>query len=59
MIAHLSALLLGAAAFGSALPVVENRSVTSLNEGAFEQAHQRDNTATRAFSSIEIKVGSV
>lgn len=57
MIASLPALLLGAA-IASALPVAEKRTVTSLNEAAFEEAQQRDDTATRAFSSIPIKVHS-
>jgi hypothetical protein len=58
MIASLSALLLGAASIASTLPVVEKRTVTALNQAAFEEAQQRDDTATRAFSSIPIKVRS-
>ena len=58
MIAPLSALLLGAAALTSAAPVVEKRVVTALNQQAFAEAQQRDNTATRALSSVEIKVCS-
>lgn len=57
MIAQFSALLLGAATLSSALPAaVEMRVVTALNQAAFEEAQQRDNTATRAFSAVEIKV---
>lgn len=32
------------------------RTVTSLDEAAFEEAQQRDDTATRAFSNVQIKV---
>lgn len=32
------------------------RAVTSLNGEATVEAHQRDNGATRAFSSVQIKV---
>jgi len=32
------------------------RAVESLNEAATAEAHQRDNTATRAFSNVQIKV---
>ncbi|PVH76170.1 hypothetical protein DL98DRAFT_562133 [Cadophora sp. DSE1049] len=34
---------------------MEKRVVTSLNQAAFEEAQQRDDTATRAFSGTEIK----
>jgi hypothetical protein len=53
MISPLSALLFGVAL---ASPVVQVRTVTSLNQAAFEEAQQRDATATRAFSSTAIKV---
>jgi hypothetical protein len=43
------AALAGATPFGS-------RAVNSLNEAATEEAHQRDNGATRAFSDVQIKV---
>jgi hypothetical protein len=43
------AALAGATPFGS-------RAVDSLNEAATEEAHQRDNGATRAFSDVQIKV---
>jgi len=56
MIAPLYAILLGAAGLVSGLPAVDKRSVTSLNEAAFQEAQQRDNTATRAFSAVQIKV---
>lgn len=63
MIASFSALLLGAAALTAALPTndpitLEARNVTSLNQGAFEEAQQRDATATRVFSAVPIKVCS-
>jgi len=49
-------ILLCAAASTLATPVLEVRTVTALNQPAFQEAQQRDNTATRAFSSTEIKV---
>lgn len=55
MIVPLSAILLSAATLTSAFPV-ERRAVDALNEEAFAEAHPRDDTATRAFSSTEIKV---
>lgn len=54
MIAPLSILLLATAACISACPV--KRQVEELNEEAFAEAHQRDDTATRAFSNTAIKV---
>ena len=59
MITPFSALLLASAAVTSALPGVERRVVTSLNQAAFAEAQQRDDTATRAFSAIPIKVCSL
>lgn len=56
MITQISALLCGAATLTSAIPVVERRAVQELNQAAFAEAQQRDDTATRAFSSTEIKV---
>ncbi len=56
MLGSLVPLLLGATTFVSAYPTVQRRNVTELDQTAFEQAQRRDNTATRAFSSIEIKV---
>jgi hypothetical protein len=56
MIATLYAILLGAAGLASALPTVDKRVVPSLNAAAFAQAQQRDATATRAFSAVQIKV---
>ncbi len=59
MIATLSFLLSSfALSFASPLVSLEARTVTALNTAAFEEAHPRDNTATRAFSSTEIKVSS-
>lgn len=55
MIGLFSAVVL-AASFVSALPAVEVRTVASLNSAHFQQAQQRDATATRAFSSVPIKV---
>ncbi|KAJ7588162.1 hypothetical protein C8J56DRAFT_66401 [Mycena floridula] len=54
MIAPLSFVLLGSAALGVAVPLT-SRTVTSLDQAAFAEAQQRDNTATRAFSSTQIK----
>ncbi|KAH7397590.1 hypothetical protein BKA64DRAFT_733676 [Cadophora sp. MPI-SDFR-AT-0126] len=47
-------LLLASATLSLASPM-EKRVVTSLNQAAFEEAQQRDDTATRAFSGTEIK----
>jgi hypothetical protein len=59
MIATLSLLLSSVAlSFASPLVPLEARTVTALNTAAFEEAQQRDDTATRAFSSTEIKVCS-
>jgi len=57
MIARLS-LLLSSVAFSFASPLgqLEARTVTALNTAAFEEAQQRDDTATRAFSGTEIIV---
>ncbi|EXJ71743.1 uncharacterized protein A1O5_05552 [Cladophialophora psammophila CBS 110553] len=51
----LCALFLGSASFSVAHPIVEKRTVTALDQATFEEAQQRDDTATRAFSSIPIK----
>lgn len=40
---------------GSASPVGP-RNVSSLNAAAFAEAQQRDNSATRALSNVQIKV---
>ena len=53
MIASLS-LLLTSAALVLAKPI-EVRTVAALNTAAFEEAQQRDDTATRAFSNTAIK----
>ena len=55
MITTLS-LLLGSAALSFASPLLNVRTVAALNTAAFEEAQQRDDTATRAFSGTQIKV---
>ncbi|KIM98228.1 hypothetical protein OIDMADRAFT_167064 [Oidiodendron maius Zn] len=57
MIVPLSALVLSAVAgsYAAPYPFLRPRNVTSLNQQAFEEAQQRDDTATRAFSSVPIK----
>ncbi|TVY59414.1 hypothetical protein LCER1_G000599 [Lachnellula cervina] len=49
-------LLFGAIAIASASPF-ERRTVAALNTAAFDEAQQKDNTATRAFSGTSIKTG--
>ena len=57
MIASFSLLLSSVAlSFASPLGPIEVRTVAALNTAAFEEAQQRDATATRAFSGIEIIV---
>jgi hypothetical protein len=51
-----AAFLLGAASLVASRPVIEHRAVTQLDQAATEEAQQRDDTATRAFSSVPIKV---
>ncbi|KKY33340.1 putative mg2+ transporter protein [Diaporthe ampelina] len=46
---------LACAGLASANPVVSVRAVASLDESAFAEAQQRDDTATRASSNINIK----
>ncbi|KAL6242851.1 hypothetical protein RBB50_010497 [Rhinocladiella similis] len=58
MVALLYAALLGGASLIAGLPVAEKRTVTALDQAAFEEAQQRDDTATRAFSSVPIKTSS-
>lgn len=58
MVFSVLTLLLGTAALITAHPVVEKRTVTELNQAAFEEAQQRDDTATRVFSSVPIKARS-
>ncbi|KIW47564.1 uncharacterized protein PV06_00252 [Exophiala oligosperma] len=58
MVALLCAALLGSASLIAGLPVAEKRTVTALDQGAFEEAQQRDDTATRAFSSVPIKTST-
>lgn len=50
-----TSILLTSVALSFASPF-EKRAVTSLNQEAFEEAQQRDDTATRAFSGTSIKV---
>jgi hypothetical protein len=57
MLAPLSFLVLAAVSLTSTSPVVR-RAVQELNQKAFAEAQQRDDTATRAFSNTAIKVGS-
>lgn len=54
MIASIS-LILTSMALSFASPM-EKRAVTSLNQAAFEEAQQKDDTATRAFAGTDIKV---
>jgi len=56
MIAPLSALLFASVALSS--PILNERKVDALNEEATREAHVRDDTATRAFSAIDIKVSN-
>ena len=56
MIVSVSTLVLSVVAASYAAPFLEARNVTTLNQQAFEEAQQRDATATRAFSSVPIKV---
>lgn len=55
MIAPKITALLSLAALTSALPFFNKRVVASLDQAAFEEAQQRDATATRALSAVEIK----
>lgn len=48
--------LLACAGLASANPLVSVRAVTSLDSAAVAEAQQRDDTATRALSNINIKV---
>ncbi|KAI9839108.1 MAG: hypothetical protein M1838_004393 [Thelocarpon superellum] len=58
MLVTISTILLASVAITSARPHFSKRDVTSLNQAAFAEAHPRDNTATRAFSSIPIKTSN-
>ncbi|KAE9365719.1 hypothetical protein N431DRAFT_548846 [Stipitochalara longipes BDJ] len=59
MIATLSLLLSSVAlSFASPLGPIAVRTVAALNTAAFEEAQQRDDTATRAFSGTEIKTST-
>ncbi len=54
MVSTLSSVL-AYAALAAAVPLLP-RTVTSLDASAVAEAQQRDNTATRAFSNVQIKV---
>ncbi|KAI9158915.1 hypothetical protein HJFPF1_06917 [Paramyrothecium foliicola] len=54
MVLKSSLLALYAAALATATPF-HRRAVDQLNEEATQEAHQRDDTATRAFSDVQIK----
>lgn len=56
MIFSVSTLVLATVAGSYAAPLLEARNVTALDQQGFEEAQQRDDTATRAFSSVPIKV---
>ncbi|MCJ1466744.1 hypothetical protein MMC07_005364 [Pseudocyphellaria aurata] len=58
MIPDLFMLVLAAATCASAFPALERRTVQQLDQAAFEEAHPRDNGATRAFSSTQIKTSN-
>ncbi|TKW51557.1 hypothetical protein CTA1_10309 [Colletotrichum tanaceti] len=55
MIPQAATFLAYATLLATASPVIQRRVVTELNEEATKEAHQRDDTATRAFSDIQIK----
>ncbi len=55
MIATLSSIL-GCAVLAAAGPALLPRTVTALDEAGTAEAQQRDDTATRAFSDVQIKV---
>lgn len=59
MIASTSiSILLASVTLSFAKPLeVQPRTVAALNTAAFQEAQQRDDTATRLFSSTTIKVG--
>jgi hypothetical protein len=57
MYTFLAAVLLGAPPSILAHPLAA-RAVTELNQAATEEAQQRDDTATRAFSSVPIKTSN-
>jgi hypothetical protein len=45
------------AAVVAATPTHPKRAVTSVNAADVAESQQRDNTATRAFSNVEVQVG--
>ncbi|WQF75225.1 Putative ricin B, lectin domain, ricin B-like lectin [Colletotrichum destructivum] len=55
MIPQAATFLAYATLLATASPVIQRRVVTELNEEATKEAHLRDDTATRAFSDIQIK----
>ncbi|KAK7988814.1 hypothetical protein PG989_009129 [Apiospora arundinis] len=55
MVAKYSAAFAVMSTLVAAGPVSSPRAVTELNQAAFEEAHKRDDTATRAFSNTAIK----
>ncbi|KAK2035198.1 ricin-type beta-trefoil lectin domain-containing protein [Colletotrichum zoysiae] len=54
MICQAATLLAYAALLATASPVAQRRAVTELDEAATKEAHPRDDTATRAFSNVQI-----
>lgn len=58
MLFTLSSLLYAASLVSASPAAFFPRAVTSLNEAATEEAHKRDDTATRAFSNTQIKTSS-
>lgn len=43
----------------TATPIVDGRAVAQLDQAAFVEAQQRDDSATRAFSNIQITVNDI
>ncbi|KAK1982961.1 ricin-type beta-trefoil lectin domain-containing protein [Colletotrichum cereale] len=54
MISQAATLLAYAALLATASPLAQRRNVTQLDEAAAKEAHPRDDTATRAFSNVQI-----
>ncbi|KAK2001162.1 ricin-type beta-trefoil lectin domain-containing protein [Colletotrichum falcatum] len=54
MISQAATLLAYAALLAAASPVAQRRAVPELDEAATKEAHPRDDTATRAFSNVQI-----
>lgn len=55
MIFSLCTVLACLSALAAAGPTRFRRAVTELDQEAFEEAHRRDGTATRAFSNVRIR----